>query len=397
MKRASRLLISLFMVIVIISSLTYTVFAVDTEISTTNLEFINIDYKKSDAIRVNLSNMELKFDVAPQVINGTTLVPFRAIIEALGMTVDWDDDKKIATGTNGTYKIIFPIGSITATVNGEEKTLLQPPQLISGRTMIPLRFLAESLGYHVVWVGQSNLILISDKNIVEWRMGGHDSDTLRVYEVKYINGIPTGEKRYTGEVFQSTITLNSTAFPLVVEKTYQIGITKNTASDKRVTYVSSNASIAKVNTAGLVTGVAKGTATITVTNALGESVTCTVTVDTLIGDASYCYFQVNDLNSPNGINLTWQAKNNNDKRINMFHVYITMYDAAGEPTKCEYLGVSNLVLNLSGPIEIGTDLSIKGLIAFSAACTKLVIDTVKFDYYDGTSETVFCGHVAYKS
>lgn len=66
--------------------------------------------------------------------------------------------------------------------------------------MIPLRFLSENMGYNLVWNSDSNIILLSQSNIIEWRYGGYEKVApYKEYEFKYYNGSKTDEMRYTGQ------------------------------------------------------------------------------------------------------------------------------------------------------------------------------------------------------
>src|SRR5664280_2103255 len=95
-------------------------------------------------------------DSPPIIKNGRTLVPIRAIIEALAGTVGWDGITKKATVTLGKKTIALWIGKSTATVNGVS-TLIDStdakvvPEIITSRTMLPLRFVSENLGCTVLW------------------------------------------------------------------------------------------------------------------------------------------------------------------------------------------------------------------------------------------------------
>jgi hypothetical protein len=123
--------------------------------------FDRIDYQEAANIRVMIDGRQLVFDVNPQIVNGRTLVPMRNIFEALGLTVNWDAATRTAQGTSADSSISFLIGSSKALVNNQEKSLDVPASIIDGRTMIPLRFLSENMGYNVEWVESSRLILIS--------------------------------------------------------------------------------------------------------------------------------------------------------------------------------------------------------------------------------------------
>lgn len=167
------------------------------------LVFENIDYQKYPYIRVNIDGQQLLFDVNPQIISGRTLVPMGTIFSTLGLTISWDEATRTATGTSEDITIVFTIGSDQALVNGEARTLDVPATIIDGRTLIPLRFLSESLGYNVVWVGDSNLILISRSDIEEWRYDGFERvEPYKEYEAKFINGVKTTEIRYTGKIHE---------------------------------------------------------------------------------------------------------------------------------------------------------------------------------------------------
>ena len=164
-----------------------------------NSVFEDIDYVKAPEIRVILDGEKLVFDVDPTIIESRTLVPMRDMFEAFGLKVEWDNANRIAMGTSSETAISFTIGSKNVMFNGEEKTIDVPARIINERTMIPLRFLSENMGYNVVWVGTSNLILRSKDDIVEWRYDGYETtEPYKEYESKFINGEKTSLTRYTG-------------------------------------------------------------------------------------------------------------------------------------------------------------------------------------------------------
>ena len=88
-------------------------------------------------------------DAAPYVANDRTYVPFRALGEALGAEVAWDNDARTVTYTLGDTKIVMTIGEKTYTVNGEEKTMDVAPEITGERTYVPVRFVGEALGFKV--------------------------------------------------------------------------------------------------------------------------------------------------------------------------------------------------------------------------------------------------------
>lgn len=105
-------------------------------------------------------------DSPPVIKNGRTLVPIRAIIEALGGTVGWDGTARKATVTLGSAAVELWIGKSAAKVNGVS-TLIDPananvvPEIINGRTMLPVRFVSENLGCSVLWADATKTITIT--------------------------------------------------------------------------------------------------------------------------------------------------------------------------------------------------------------------------------------------
>lgn len=100
---------------------------------------------------------------APVVVNGRTFVPIRAIVEAMGGTMGWSGtENKVSIGCGGT-NIELWIGKSNARVNGQERTLDAVPFVSStDRTMLPLRFVTENLGFQVQWDGATQNITITE-------------------------------------------------------------------------------------------------------------------------------------------------------------------------------------------------------------------------------------------
>jgi len=99
-------------------------------------------------------------DTPPVIVSGRTFVPVRVIAQALGGNVSWDPVEKKVTITLKGKTIELWIGNTAAKVNGETKTLDVPPYISNSRTMLPLRFIIENLGCEVVWNGPAQTITI---------------------------------------------------------------------------------------------------------------------------------------------------------------------------------------------------------------------------------------------
>ncbi|MFM1652411.1 copper amine oxidase N-terminal domain-containing protein [Brevibacillus sp. B_LB10_24] len=114
-------------------------------------------------INVLLNGEWLCFEQPPTQINGSTLVPMRTIFEKLGVDVTWHQETSSITATKGSTKISLTIDKPTATVNGQTITLGTPPRLINSYTMVPIRFVSESLGAEVNWDEGSKTVFITLK------------------------------------------------------------------------------------------------------------------------------------------------------------------------------------------------------------------------------------------
>lgn len=127
-----------------------------------NYMYIKIDVLDSKCYRIPLSAFEseikimyggsfLAFDVAPVIEDGRTLIPLRFLFEQMGAKVIWNGKSRTVTVKQDDKTIVFSIGNSTAIVNGVEKNMDVPARLINDKTMIPLRFVSEGLGYTVDW------------------------------------------------------------------------------------------------------------------------------------------------------------------------------------------------------------------------------------------------------
>jgi outer membrane protein TolC len=112
------------------------------------------------AVSVTIDGKVQNYDPAPEIVNGRTIVPLRGVFEALGATVNWDPTTQNVTATKGSTNVQLTIGSYSAEINGMPTMLDQKPELLSGRTMVPLRFVSEALGAVVRWHEESNTVAI---------------------------------------------------------------------------------------------------------------------------------------------------------------------------------------------------------------------------------------------
>jgi GH25 family lysozyme M1 (1,4-beta-N-acetylmuramidase) len=102
-----------------------------------------------------------QLDVAPFTIQGRTMVPIRFITETLGAKVDWNPNTQEVTITMPNTTITLTIGQNMAKVNGKQVSFDVPAQLSHNRTFVPLRFISENLGLHIDYNSDIQAITIS--------------------------------------------------------------------------------------------------------------------------------------------------------------------------------------------------------------------------------------------
>lgn len=101
-------------------------------------------------------------DAAPFIdANGRTMVPLRAVADAMGLDVSWDANVREASFTNSGKTITFPIGSNSARTNdGNSIQMDTAAVVVSGRTYAPIRYLAEFFGYQIGWDAATQTVTI---------------------------------------------------------------------------------------------------------------------------------------------------------------------------------------------------------------------------------------------
>ncbi len=127
--------------------------------SAKTLEFTmgsNTMYESADNIEAH------SLENAPYTKNDRTMVPVRIISERFGADVGWDGEKNEVSITKGDKSIILTLGSDIAVVNGEEIKLDVSPEEFNGRTMVPLRFISETLEMDVKYIASTQQVIISN-------------------------------------------------------------------------------------------------------------------------------------------------------------------------------------------------------------------------------------------
>ncbi|CAM2861509.1 stalk domain-containing protein [Paenibacillus sediminis] len=130
---------------------------------------------EASQVAIMLDGYPLPFPVQPAVIHGTTMVPFRAISEALGITVTWNQAEHKITAfkknDEGTQQVVLTLGSKNAIVNRNTVTLAAAPQTIQSNTMIPLSFFSQQFGATVAWDSQTRTVSITSPKEKMYTLG----------------------------------------------------------------------------------------------------------------------------------------------------------------------------------------------------------------------------------
>ncbi|MFD0677534.1 MULTISPECIES: stalk domain-containing protein [unclassified Paenibacillus] len=119
-------------------------------------------------VKVAINNAAQSFVQAPVIRDGNVLVPLGDIFGKLGAAVVWDGDKRSVTASKGNTKLKLTIGSTTAVLNGAEKTLEVPVQVVRNpsnynSTMVPLRFVSEAFGANVTFDKATRTVTVNTK------------------------------------------------------------------------------------------------------------------------------------------------------------------------------------------------------------------------------------------
>lgn len=119
-------------------------------------------------IRIIINDEELVCDVPPMLVNGRTMLPLRAILNGLSVPDEdiiwWEMSETVEVKHEGTY-IFMPVNVKTVFVNGVKYYLDSPAFVMSGRTMVPVRFLSEALNFIVEWNEAENTVIIRDREV----------------------------------------------------------------------------------------------------------------------------------------------------------------------------------------------------------------------------------------
>lgn len=130
-----------------------------------NIKFLG-GLAPSAEILVCVNGKYVDFDQKPEIVNGRTLVPVRAIFESMGISVGWNASTRTVSASRGATSITMVIDTnvINKTENGKKTTVEidVPAQILGNRTMVPARAVSESFGASVKWDALTRTVIITD-------------------------------------------------------------------------------------------------------------------------------------------------------------------------------------------------------------------------------------------
>jgi len=112
-------------------------------------------------ITVYVNGKKIAFDQKPIISNSRTLVPIRFISEELGATVSWDAQENKVGIIKGSDSIMLYANKTQATINGNVIELDTSPIILNGRTLVPIRFIAEAFNATVDWDASTYSVIIT--------------------------------------------------------------------------------------------------------------------------------------------------------------------------------------------------------------------------------------------
>ena len=122
---------------------------------------VDIKLTVGEKLMIVEGDIGIPLDVPPTIINDRTMVPLRAIFEALGAVVSWDGETKTIFAVNGNTVVVMQIGQEMMYVNSERVSLDSPSVIVEDRTLVPVSAIAEAFGNNVEYDEETKTVKIT--------------------------------------------------------------------------------------------------------------------------------------------------------------------------------------------------------------------------------------------
>jgi len=126
------------------------------------------DLPENDQVKVVFENQIIPFDAQPEIVQGRTMVPVRALSEKMGYEVGFENNERTIELVKGDVKLRLQVGSRViaaenvATGTQEQLEIEGAPYIKAGRTYVPLRFFSEAFGADVTWDGTARTVILRE-------------------------------------------------------------------------------------------------------------------------------------------------------------------------------------------------------------------------------------------
>ncbi|MDO5712951.1 MAG: copper amine oxidase N-terminal domain-containing protein [Tissierellia bacterium] len=148
-------------------------------------------------VTITLNDNEVKTDVPPVIKNDRVFVPVRFISEALGYQVTWDEVARQVKITKPGTETLLTVDKKEALVKGKNTTLDVAPFIAKDRTMVPLRFIAESMDVKVDWDPKNYVVILTQKSSATSLLDGLDLSRLTPAELAYVKAFDETQMEIT--------------------------------------------------------------------------------------------------------------------------------------------------------------------------------------------------------
>ncbi|CAN5449655.1 hypothetical protein BH11ARM1_BH11ARM1_07270 [soil metagenome] len=120
----------------------------------------------AQGIGVQVNGRPVTFNgTEPQYMSGRVLVPLRGVFENLGAYVQWDPATRTIKAIKGSTDVELRVGDKWASVDGKNVAMDVPAMIVNGSTLVPIRFVSESLGAQVTWNDSTRTVMIYAENV----------------------------------------------------------------------------------------------------------------------------------------------------------------------------------------------------------------------------------------
>ncbi|MBP1760990.1 MAG: extracellular solute-binding protein family 3 [Firmicutes bacterium] len=168
----------------------------------------------SQEVGIKIKGNVIETEPAPFIENNRVMVPVRELVSALGADVSWNEGQRSVTIKQGELHITMSIGESHAVVNGNDVQMEALPVIVNGRTMVPVRFLAEGLQVPVSWDSETRVVSVGEPALVAG--SSLDFPPFEYIENDEIVGFDIDLIKALEEVSGEKITVKNTSFDALI-------------------------------------------------------------------------------------------------------------------------------------------------------------------------------------